>query len=149
MCRSLWQKSSTKISSFSKETYNFREATDRRHPICCGRLLQIIIRICVRPSFVTFYGHVQRSLGQYFQVHRGFPVVRDYWSGKRRDPIATVSSVKSILESSWFLKGGPEPLEKESHEFLGSKRDDRFSNPFFEMVPKTCRGSFFVPALAW
>jgi len=30
-----------------------------------------------------------------------------------------------------FIKGGPEPLEKESHEFLGSKRDDRFSNPFF------------------
>jgi len=46
------------------------------------------------------------------------------------------------------LKGGPEPLEKESHKFLGSKRDDRFSNPFFEMVPKTCQGSFFVPALA-
>ena len=46
------------------------------------------------------------------------------------------------------FKGGPEPLEKESHEFLGSKRDDRFSNPFFEMVPKTCQGSFSVPALA-
>ena len=36
------------------------------------------------------------------------------------------------------VKGGPEPIEKESHEFLGSKRDDQFSNPFFEMVPKTC-----------
>jgi len=46
------------------------------------------------------------------------------------------------------VKGGPETLEKESHEFLGSKRDDRFSNPFFEMVPKACQGSFFVPALA-
>jgi len=46
------------------------------------------------------------------------------------------------------LKGGPEPLEKESHEFLGSKRDDRFSNLFLEMVPKTRQGSFFVPALA-
>ena len=45
------------------------------------------------------------------------------------------------------LKGGPEPLEKDSHEFLGSKRDARFSNPFFEMVPKTCQGSFLVPAL--
>jgi len=31
----------------------------------------------------------------------------------------------------YYFKGGPEPLEKESHEFLGSKRDDRFSNPFF------------------
>jgi len=39
--------------------------------------------------------------------------------------------------------------EKERHEFLGSKRDDRFSNPFFEVVPKTCQGSFFVPASAW
>jgi len=45
------------------------------------------------------------------------------------------------------FKGGPETLEKESHEFLGSKRDDRLSNPFFEMVPKTCQGSFFIPAL--
>ena len=52
-------------------------------------------------------------------------------------------------ESCKIFKGGPEPLEKENHEFLGSKRDDRFSNPFFEMVPKTCQGSFFVPALAW
>jgi len=45
------------------------------------------------------------------------------------------------------FKGGPFSLEKENHEFLGSKRDDRFSNPVFEMVPKTCQGSFFVPAL--
>ena len=47
-----------------------------------------------------------------------------------------------------IIKGGPEPLEKESNEFLGSKRDDRFSNPFLEIVPKTCRGSFFVPSLS-
>jgi len=47
-----------------------------------------------------------------------------------------------------FVKGGPEPLEKESHQISGSKRDYRFSNPLFEMVPKTCQGSFFVPALA-
>ena len=46
------------------------------------------------------------------------------------------------------LQGGPEPLEKESHEFLGSKRDNQFSNPFFEMLPTKCQGSFFVPALA-
>ena len=46
------------------------------------------------------------------------------------------------------LKGGPEPLGKESYEFLGSKRDDQFPNPFFEMVPKKCQGSFFVPVLA-
>jgi len=52
-----------------------------------------------------------------------------------------------VAQISNLFKGGPEPLEKESHEFLGSKRDDQFSNPFIEMVPKTCPGSFFVPAL--
>jgi len=36
----------------------------------------------------------------------------------------------SAFQFNNSLKGGPEPLEKESHEFLGSKRDDRFSNPF-------------------
>ena len=32
------------------------------------------------------------------------------------------------------LKGGPEPLEKEIHEILGSKREDRFSDLFFDWV---------------
>jgi len=77
-----------------------------------------------------------------FQVHCGFPVVRDYWSGKRRDPIATVNSVKSIVESSWFLKGGPEPADKEIHEILGSKREDRFSDPFFDSVQNKSLGHF-------
>ena len=38
-----------------------------------------------------------------------------------------------------MLKGGPEPLEKYINEILGSKRDDKFSNPFFELVQKTCK----------
>jgi len=54
---------------------------------------------------------------------------------------------RSKVSPATGVEGGPEPLEKESHEFLGSKRDDRFSDPFFDMVPKTCQGSFFVPAL--
>jgi hypothetical protein len=29
------------------------------------------------------------------------------------------------------VKGGPEPLEKEINEILGSKREDRLSDPFF------------------
>jgi len=44
-----------------------------------------------------------------------------------------------------LFKGGPEPLEKEIHEILGSKRHDRFSNHFSELVQKTCQ----VPAWAW
>jgi len=43
-----------------------------------------------------------------------------------------VSRVHSSDRWPGDLKGGPEPLEKESHEFLGSKRDDQFSNPFFD-----------------
>jgi len=39
-----------------------------------------------------------------------------------------------IEDTQPHLKGGPEPLEKEIHEILGSKREDRFSNPFFEVV---------------
>jgi len=31
-----------------------------------------------------------------------------------------------------YLKNGPEPLEKEIHEILGSKHEDRFSDPFFD-----------------
>jgi len=74
------------------------------------------------PSWVKYYGKFE-SFGKEFRWTKFIAVER--------------------------VKGEPEPLVKESHEFLGSKRDDRFSNPFFEMVPKTFQGSFFVPALAW
>jgi len=52
-----------------------------------------------------------------------------------------VLHLSSVVKSA-ALKGGPEPLEKEIHEILGSKREDRFSNPFFELVPKTCQVHF-------
>jgi len=42
-----------------------------------------------------------------------------------------------VTSAILVFKGGPEPLEKEIHEILGSKRKDRFSNSFFELVPKT------------
>jgi len=45
--------------------------------------------------------------------------------------------------------GGPEHLEKEIHEILGSKREDWFSNPFFWTGTKYVSGSFFVPTSAW
>ena len=51
-------------------------------------------------------------------------------SGYPRDAEVTLFTLANP-EHSLRFKGGPEPLEKESHEFLGSKRDDRFSNPFF------------------
>jgi len=43
------------------------------------------------------------------------------------------------------FKGGPEPLEKEIHKILGSKREDRFSDHFLNWYKKMS-GSFFVPA---
>jgi len=46
------------------------------------------------------------------------------------------------------FKSGPEPLEKEIQEILGSKREDQFSNPFFELVQKTCQVHFsYLPWL--
>jgi len=47
------------------------------------------------------------------------------------------------------LKGGPEvpePLENEINKILGSKREDRFSLPFFRSGIKYLFGSFFVHA---
>ena len=44
------------------------------------------------------------------------------------------------------LKGGPEPLEKEINEILGSRREDPLSDPFFWTGTKYQFGSFFVPA---
>jgi len=35
------------------------------------------------------------------------------------------------------IKSEPEPLEKEINEILGSKREDRLSDPFFELVQNT------------
>jgi len=40
----------------------------------------------------------------------------------------------------FFFKG--EPLEKEIHKILGSKREDRFSDPFWKMVQKNIRFVF-------
>jgi len=51
-----------------------------------------------------------------------FVLLNRYWG---------ISEVIDFVLTLFIFKGGPEPLEKESHEFLGSKRDDRFSNPFF------------------
>jgi len=44
--------------------------------------------------------------------------------------------------TSWLIKVGPEPLEKEIHEILGLKREDRFSNSFYELVQSTCQVRF-------
>jgi len=44
------------------------------------------------------------------------------------------------------LKGEPGPPEKEINEILGSKREDRLSEPFFWNGTKYHFGSFSVPA---
>ena len=41
---------------------------------------------------------------------------------------------KSFRMCAQALKGGPEPIQKEINEILGSKREDRLSDPFFELV---------------
>ena len=37
-----------------------------------------------------------------------------------------------------LLKGGPEPLENEINKILGSKREDRFSDHFSDLVQNIC-----------
>ena len=49
---------------------------------------------------------------------------------------------KSICAFYWWIKSGPEPLEKEIHKILGSKREDWFCDPFWKLVQKIS-GSFF------
>jgi len=40
------------------------------------------------------------------------------------------------------LMGGPEPLENEINKILGSKREDRYSDHFSDLVQKTCSVRF-------
>jgi len=44
---------------------------------------------------------------------------------------------RSEFHSGGGGKGGPEPLEKKKDEISGSKREDRLSDPFFELVQNT------------
>jgi len=53
-----------------------------------------------------------------------------------------VCSFCFFLSFVCLFKGGPEPFEKEIHDILGSKREHRFSNPFFELVQKRCQVHF-------
>jgi len=48
-----------------------------------------------------------------------------------------LGATKKVTSLHPCLKGGPEPLEKEINEILGSKREDRLSDPFFELVQNT------------
>jgi len=41
------------------------------------------------------------------------------------------------MHNMGMFKGGPEPLQKEINGILGSKREDRLSDPFFELVQNT------------
>jgi len=58
-----------------------------------------------------------------------------------------ISSVSGIRWNEFcpfheINKGGPEPSEKEIHEILGSKREDRFPDPFFDLVQNTSLDCF-------
>ena len=90
-------------------------------------------------AYLPRQDHIYSTTDESFRIHN-----KDF--DEMRCKLDSTENPRST-NTQPHLKGGPEPLEKESHEFLGSKRDDQFSNPFFEMVPKTCQGSFFVPAL--
>ena len=47
---------------------------------------------------------------------------------------AFITKMRTCDPELLCIKGGPEPLEKEINEILGSKREDRLFDPFFEMI---------------
>jgi len=67
-------------------------------------------------------------------VVSGFWPVHTQWASLIVNVVGESSS-RAMLGGR--IKGGLEPLEKEIHEILGSKLEDRFSNPFFDLVQKT------------
>ena len=52
------------------------------------------------------------------------PVIRDHWCQKRRKPIVTANSVKSIVESSWFLKKVDGWLQDDKQDDNSSSRQN-------------------------
>ena len=54
----------------------------------------------------------------------------------------TRGSPGTVTIPQYQFKGGPEPLGKEIHKILGSKREDRISDPFFKLVKKKCQVRF-------
>ena len=76
-------------------------------------------------TYVSMYLRTHKnSIHQYIYIRtqRNICQTRQFGTGWRR-PIGC-------------LKGGPEPLEKEINEILDSKREDRLSDPFFELVQR-------------
>jgi len=67
---------------------------------------------------------------------------------KKEEKVAFVSKFftgnfkKYTITHRKMFKGGPEPLEKEIHEILDSKREDRFSNHFLKWYKKRVRFIF-------
>ena len=51
-------------------------------------------------------------------------VIRDHWCQKRREPITTANSVKSIVESSWFLKKVDGWLQDDKKDDNSSRRQN-------------------------
>ena len=50
--------------------------------------------------------------------------------------------IYSFSNRKWYIKGGPEPLENEINKILGSKREDRFSDHFADLVQNICSVRF-------
>ena len=51
--------------------------------------------------------------------------------------LAQLQFVVHLKEATVILKGGPEPLQKKINKILCSKREDRLSDPFCDLVQNT------------
>ena len=75
-------------------------------------------------------------------------VIRDHWCQKRREPITTANSVKSIVESSWFLKKVDGWLQDDKKDDNSSRRQngrlDKIGDSGIKpVILKCCRGTTY------
>ena len=85
-----------------------------------------------RRMFVSFM-----KILAYWLLHRLINFNKICWEkrpAKPRPNLQTSFCRRDVKNTQSHLKGGPEPHKKEMNEILGSKGEDRLSDPFFELV---------------
>jgi len=88
---------------------------------------QKFVNIIIRNSLNLQVFEDSQTLLALSSVLLGVSWPRDPWFDPCLDELSEI-----------FLKGGPEPLDKEINEIFGSKREDRLLDPFFELVQNIC-----------
>jgi len=98
-------------------------------------VIRFVKTLSKRRMFVSFM-----NISACWLLHRLIKFNKICWEkrpAKPRPNLRTSFCRRDLKNTQPHLKGGTEPLEKEIHEILGSKREDRFLDPFFDWVQHT------------